>query len=640
MPDSRARVSRLLAALLLLGPAGCAAPRPDAPAARPATGRTPAVLTDPHSHGNLAEIEPVHLSLDLDLDFDRHRITGVAEVAFRRRSATERLVLDTRDLEIDGVTDPSGRPLAHRLLPVDPDLGRALAIDLPAPAEPGGREAVVVRYRASPDAYAVQWLEPAQTAGGEHPFLFTQSQSIHARSWIPCVDSPGARVTYDAVVRVPPGLTAVMSAEPARSGDRPGVFRFRMPQSVPPYLIALAAGEIESRDLGPRVRVYAEPPLVDRAAHEFADTERMIDVVEGLYGPYTWGRYDLIVLPPSFPFGGMENPRLSFITPTVLAGDRSLTSLIAHELAHSWSGNLVTNATWNDFWINEGFTTYVERRVMEALYGRELAEMEAALGKRDLEEDLRALALTPELTRLRQDLAGRDPDETFSAVPYEKGYLFLRVLEEEVGRERFDAFLKGLFSRHAFSNLSTAQVEGEIRERLLGSDAARAERIRLREWLYASGLPENVPEIRSEGFERVAVAAERFGSGAAPLEIDTEGWRTTHWLEFLHRLPEPLSGDRMAVLDEVFGFTESRNSEIFFAWARHAVRNDYRPAFDVVAEFLTGMGRMKFLEPLYADLLARPETADFARAVYERARPGYHPLAVRDLDEIFERRSG
>ena len=302
-------------------------------------------------------------------------------------------MLDTEGLTVEGAevrrliptrTDPY-KAVKFQLAKSDPILGAKLTVHVPASAMQ-----VRLRYRTSPGASGLQWLDPARTAGKKLPFLFSQSQAIHARSWIPLHDSPGARVSFTATIRVPKGMTAVMAAESrVRPAEKQmGIFRYRLSQSIPPYLVAMAVGDLSFRSLGKRTGVWAEPATLDDAATEFADLEAMVTASENNFGPYRWGRFDLLVLPPAFPFGGMENPRLTFVTPTILAGDRSLVSVVAHELAHSWSGNLVTGATWRNFWLNEGFTTYLERRIIESIYGRERADMEALLGLSELRDEL------------------------------------------------------------------------------------------------------------------------------------------------------------------------------------------------------------------------------------------------------------
>ena len=542
-----------------------------------------------------------HLELDLDVRFDRKILDGSVTLRFDP-TAHDELVLDTRDLEIHSVENAAGFKLGER----DRILGAPLRIRL----SPGSSWVRVV-YSTSPQASGLQWLEPPQTAGKRHPFLYTQSQAIHARSWIPLQDSPAVRVTFQGRVRTPAGLHAVMAAE--RAGEH-----FEMNHPVPSYLIALAAGALEFRQLGERCGVLAEPPLVDAAAREFADTEAMIRAVEEMFGPYRWGRYDLLVLPPSFPFGGMENPCLTFATSTILAGDKSLVSLVAHELAHSWSGNLVSNATWSDFWLNEGFTVYLERRIVEKVYGRERGEMEAVLGRRELDREMANLQESDRVLHI--ELEGRDPDDGCTLVPYEKGALLLRTIEQEVGRERFDAFLRSYFDHFAFRSITTADFLDYLRRQL-------PLKMLVDPWIFQPGVPPGAADPHSDAFERIEDAAARWQHGQ---QVDTGDWTTQPWLHFLRMLDRP----DMARLDREFHLGESGNSEILHQYLLMAVRAGHRPAFPRLIEFLNSVGRRKFLKPLYTELMKTPEGERQARQIYQSARQGYHPITQVTLDAI------
>ncbi len=633
------------AAALVLLVAGCGTPHLAAPPATPPPGApsvgvgasvAPAVPValpeDVHSYARPEEARVTHVALDLEADFERKTLAGTAALTVAAAPGATHVVLDTRGLAIERVTDSAGGPLAFELGAADPVLGQPLTVALPASGE-----RVAVHYRTAPDAAAIQWLTPAQTSGGRMPFLFTPGQAILTRTWIPTQDSPGIRQTYEAAVTVPAGLTAVMSAEGNTTEGAPlpdgrQQFRFRLDQPIPPYLIALAVGNLEFRELGPRSGVWAEPGVVERAAAEFADLEAMIAAAEGLYGPYRWGRYDVLVLPPSFPFGGMENPRLTFATPTILAGDRSLVSLIAHELAHSWSGNLVTNATWADFWLNEGFTTYFENRIMEAVYGAPYARMLEALGRQGLMEEL--AALPPADTRLRLDLDGRDPDDGLTTVAYDKGAAFLRAIEHAAGREAFDRFLRGYFDRHAFQPMTTEAFVTYLDQELIRGDAALRRQIAPEAWIYRAGLPPNAPPAESEAFARVETQAAALAAGTAPADLATSGWTTHEWLHFLKALPATLPAERLGSLDAAFGLSESGNSEVLFQWLRIAIANRYEPGFPALERFLTSQGRRKFVRPLYQDLAATDWGRPLAERIYRQARPGYHSVTTGSVDAI------
>ncbi|MEX2962537.1 M1 family metallopeptidase [Microbulbifer sp. TYP-18] len=581
---------------------------------------------DYHSFANTDDFLVKHVDLDLEVHFDRKVIEGEAKLQLERLTDQKKpLILDTRDLHIESVRAGHGsqlQPVKFTLGKTDPHLGTPLSIELPQNAT-----TVAIRYSTSPDASGVQWLEPQQTAGGDFPFLFTQAQAIHARSFIPLQDSPKVRMTYNATIRTPPELRAVMSANNDPQAAKDGVYEFSMPQPIPSYLIALAVGDLDFKPMGERTGVYAEPELLDAAAAEFEDTESMLEATEKVYGPYRWDRYDLLILPPSFPFGGMENPRLSFITPTVIAGDKSLVALIAHELAHSWSGNLVTNASWRDLWLNEGFTTYLTNRIMQNIYGDERYRMEMALGYDDLEADLADREDRDEIMAI--DLRGRDPDDVFSNIPYEKGSLFLYELEQKIGREAFDQFLLDYFNHFSFESITTEDFLAYLQQTLLQQYPQQLNEARIRQWIYEPGIPEGAPHPRSDAFTKLDPLRDQWLSGEiAAADIDTSDWTFHQWKYFLDGMPEKLSESQLRELDGAFGLTDSKNNEIAFSWLMIAVRNDYQPAFARLEDFLTSIGRNKFLRPLYRNLVDSGKQ-EMAVRIFEEAKAGYHPLTVK-----------
>lgn len=580
---------------------------------------SPAQAEDVHSYARLNQVSTPHLDLNLTVDFESRKLKGHATYTLARHDETTQLYLDTSDLTIERaelLVNDQWQPTKFTLGDVHPSLGRELIVDIGSVAKK-----VRIHYQTAPTASGLQWLTPEQTAGKQHPFMFSQSQPIHSRSWIPIQDSPALRLTYNATITTPKGLLAVMSADNSLSDERPGTYEFTMPQPIPPYLIAIAAGDLAIKSISDNVAVFAEQYILDDAAWEFADTPAMIETTEAMYGPYRWDRYDLLILPPSFPFGGMENPRLSFITPTVVAGDRSLVNLIAHELAHSWSGNLVTNASWRDLWINEGFTSYVENRIMEALFGERRANMELALGYQDLLGDLERLK--PQDTVLNIDLGTRHPDDVFSQVPYVKGQLFLVYLEQKFGREMFDKFLRQYFDDFAFQSISTEQFKTYLKRELLDKKPNTVAMSKINEWLHEPGLPEDAPKPTSDAFAQVEQQMQRWLKGG---QLQTDAWTTHEWLHFINNLPLDISANNMARLDREFSLTESQNSEIAHAWLKLAIVKKYEPARERLRSYLLTIGRNKLVSPLYRELAKTPDNLKWAREVYEQAKPGYHPL--------------
>ena len=581
---------------------------------------------DLHSFSEPHHVVTTHLDLDVEVDFEKEIIFGEAHYEIQNLTGHNQLVLDVNGLEIDKVTIDNKESSFH-LGDQDLILGQPLIIDIEEDTK-----AVSIYYQTGTEAKALQWLNPKQTAGKKHPFLFTQSQAILARTWLPCQDSPGVRFSYKAKVKVPKDLLAIMSAENPTEKRADGVYNFKMNQAVPAYLMALGVGDLVFESLGEQTGVYAEPSVIKKASYEFSETQKMLDIAEKMYGKYAWERYDMLVLPPSFPFGGMENPRLTFVTPTILAGDRSLTSLVAHELAHSWSGNLVTNKTWDDFWLNEGFTVYFERRIMEKLEGREYADMLALLGKQDLEHEVSALGHSHKDTHLKLDLTGRDPDDGLTDIAYEKGFFLLRLIEETVGRKQFDFFLKKYFTTHAFKVMDTEAFVTYINNNLLNSQPKLKEKIRLEEWVYSSGIPDNCPKVNSIKFDAVEGAIKSFIKGYPLENINTQLWSSHEWLHFLRHLPKDLDRNDLKKLDQAFGFTSSGNSEVLNAWFQLTIPAGYKQADKNLEGFLLTVGRRKFLKPLYEALYKKdPEKA---KRIYKKARDNYHTVSTQTLDAI------
>lgn len=584
---------------------------------------------DVHSFAQPDQARTTHLDLDIDVDFDTKVISGTARHTIEASRGATQFIMDTRGLNIIKVTvDDADAGVTHQLTQEQGTLGRALVVPINST-----NTTVTVYYFTSPDAEALGWLDPEQTADKTDPFLYTQGQAILTRSWIPIQDSPGIRFTYDATVRVPEGMLAVMSASNPTEVSEDGEYTFEMDQPIPAYLMALAAGKLEFAELGPRTGIYAEPSVIESAEYEFSETENMVSIAEDLYGPYLWERYDMIVLPPSFPFGGMENPRLTFLTPTVIAGDRSLVSLIAHELAHSWSGNLVTNATWNDFWLNEGFTVYFEWRIMEALYGDEYTRMLMKLGKQDLESEIDRMGPNNPDSHLFLNLEGRNPDDGMTSIAYDKGALFLKMLEEKSGRKTFDAFLRKYFDENKFQTMSTTEFVEYLNQNLIQKENLD---VNVDEWIYGPGLPTNTPVIASDRFEKVDDAIDALDGPAAIATLQTDSWTTHEWLHFIRHLPSNISIETLRALDGAYGFAASGNSEIAAVWYETAIRQGYgdeiMPQIDA---FLVRVGRRKFLMPIYR-AMTEADMLETARDIYTRARPNYHAVSRQSLDNLLD----
>ncbi|MCB0478363.1 MAG: M1 family metallopeptidase [Crocinitomicaceae bacterium] len=588
------------------------------------------IVKDAHSYANVADVHTTHLHLILNVDFDNQKVSGIVEHKIENTAGVDKVIFDIKDLQIDKVTiGENDEEAKFEIGEADELLGSPLTVSITPETK-----IVKIHYATTDKTEALQFLNPQQTAGKKYPYLFSQGEAILTRTWIPCQDTPGNRITYSADVKVPSELLAVMSADNPQEKNNTGEYQFKMKNPIPSYLIALAVGDLVFHPIGPRTGVYAEPSMIQSAAFELSDMERMVESAENLYGPYQWGRYDVIVLPPSFPFGGMENPKLTFATPTILAGDKSLVSLIAHELAHSWSGNLVTNATWEDFWLNEGFTVYFENRIMEQIYGKEYADMLALIEYQELQQEVKDISEGehPEDTHLKLNLAGRNPDDGMTSIAYVKGAFFLKSLENAAGREKFDAFLKKYFTEHQFQTITTEDFVAYLKENLLEKDNVA---FNIDEWIYGPGIPESGISITSDKFTKVDAKIEELKNGSAKdLKLKRNDWSTQEWLHFMRHLPSDLSVAKMKELDDIYNFKACGNSELMSEWYVQSIRHGYHGAEKDMEAFLINVGRRKFLMPIYGELANSEEGKQLARKIYEKARPNYHAISTNSIDQL------
>ncbi len=604
------------------------------------------IATDPRAHdyfsfANTDQFVTKHLGLDLTVDFEAEALYGSATLEMQRvGTEAAEIILDTRDITIETASFvlPSGELLnaEHRFGETHSIMGTPLFISLSADVRDAEELTLRIDYRTSPRSTALQWLPAELTAGLEHPFLFSQSQAIHARSWIPLQDTPAVRITYTAAIHTPPELLAVMSADNDPAAERDGNYKFEMPQPIPSYLLAIAVGNIYFAPIGDETGVYSEPELLDASVFEFADTQTMLETAEAMFGPYQWGRYDLLILPPSFPFGGMENPRLSFLTPSLLAGDRSLVSVVAHELAHSWSGNLVTNATWRDGWLNEGWTSYLEHRLMQVIYSAARADEENLLGYRELLLDFETIS--PRMQALAPTLEQGDPDDFQGIIHYHKGNLFLQYLENAFGRETFDSFTRKYFNDFAFVTINSEQFLDYLDENLLSAYPGKVSREQAEQWLYEPGLPDDALIPTSKNLDATAEMAVLWSSGEIDIaDVPFTEWSPQAMRHFINSLTTDLSTEKLNELDTALGLSDTNNAEIGRTWFIQVAQRQHHPAYKDLAQHLRRYGRTRLIAPVYVALAQNGSDLELAKELFAAARGIYHPLTNISIETAFRR---
>nr|XP_015796526.2 leukotriene A-4 hydrolase [Nothobranchius furzeri] len=604
-------------------------------------------MMDPCSFTCFSRCSTKHLNLFLHVDFDERVIRGKVQLtveALEDRFSV--LTLDTRDLNIKTVS-VNQQPARFALGDKHSFKGTPLDITLPFDLSRGQHVIVEVTYQTSPSASALQWLSPEQTAGKEQPYLFSQCQAHHCRSMIPCQDSPSIKHTYYAQVSVPKDLVAVMSAvrdgqkvDPQDSGRI--IYKFRQPVPMPSYLIAIVVGALESRQIGPRSRVWCEKEFVDKAAFEFSETETMLKTAEDLAGPYVWGQYDILVLPPSFPYGGMENPCLTFATPTLLAGDRSLSNVIAHEISHSWTGNLVTNKTWEHFWLNEGHTVYLERMIGRCMEGEPFRQFKAMGGWKELQDSVNTFGANNPLTNLVPSLQDVDPDDAFSSVPYEKGFALLYHLEELMGGpEVFMGFVKSYIQLFAYSSVTTDDWKNYLFS-YFKNKVDVLNQVDWNAWMFTPGMPPVQPQYDTTLADTCIALSQRWLQAkeqdlSSFQESDVAALSSHQLIEFLSLLlqGDPLPLTHVKKMQEVYNLNAFKNSEICFRWLKLCVRSKWEEAVPLALKMATEQGRMKFTRPLFREVFHFDKYKEEAVQVFKAHRAAMHPvtsaLIAKDL---------
>ncbi len=585
-------------------------------------------FSDPHSYTDSEQGKIAHIQFWIDVDFSA-KVLKIKATYRLEKPVSGSFFLDTRDLNITRVYKDDQE------IPWEIDQHDSIVGDRLHLKDLDGLSEFTIEMTTSPGASALQWVTPKQTAGGEHPFLYSQCQSIHARSIFPCQDSPSVRFTYEATVEVQRPLVAVMAAEHIETEhlEKTSQYRYRMPQPIPSYLFGIAVGNLAFEELGPRTGVYSEPEIIESAVWEFAENEQTLIEAEKLFGPYLWDRYDVLILPPSFPYGGMENPRLTFLTPSCILGDRSRANLVSHELAHAWTGNLVTNATWEDFWLNEGWTTYAESRITEVIEGDEYSQLYASIRRNGMLKVMERFGMDSDKTCLKYSQRGIDPDEVFSVIPYEKGASFILQLEKSVGREVFDAFIKKYIATFSFQSLTTegfiSFLERELPEAIKNVD--------IDEWLYAPGYPESAPALSSSLFDEVKARIDAYESGTLPDSHQIADWVPDQIRLFLLMLPERIPVEDCRQLESIFNLKDSHNYFMINRFYQIAVQSGYQDVLPGIERMVGSDGRMVTLAMIFRTMVNEEWTRDEARPMFERHRDKHHPTTVAVIEGILNK---
>ncbi|KAK8081894.1 leukotriene A-4 hydrolase/aminopeptidase [Apiospora saccharicola] len=586
---------------------------------------------DPNTLSNYGAWLTKHTTVNFKINFEKQRLEG--SVSLDLESLTDKesneIILDTTSLDISSVK-LNAADLKWELKQAVAPYGSPLHITVPEGAQKGAVVKLDIAVTTTKDCTGLQWMTPAQTGNKKHPYVYSQCQAILARSILPCQDTPDVKSTFTFNITSP--LPVVASGVPVpsdNSGEGERLFRFEQKVPIPSYLFALASGDIATAPIGKRSVVAAGPEAIKAAQWELEDDmDKFLDVAQNLIFDYQWGEYNVLVLPPSFAYGGMENPIFTFATPTIISGDRQNVDVIAHELSHSWSGNLVTSCSWEHFWLNEGWTTYLERRIGAAIHGGPQFDFSAIIGWKALEDTVKLFGEDHEFTKLIISHKGVDPEDAFSTVPYEKGFHFLWYLERLVGREQFDKFIPHYFQTWARKSLDSYEFKATFLNYFNehGTDEIKQKvaQIPWEEKFHQPGLPPK-PEFDTSYVDSCMALAEKWkSSDYKPGLKDIESFNSNQTLVFLQAVQDfspCLSVERAQLLGSAYNISSSKNVELKTAYYGISLRAGDRDAFPGIVELLGEVGRMKFVRPLYRQLVKLDR--DLAVATYEKNKDFY-----------------
>ena len=597
-----------------------------------------------NTFSNYDIIFQTNINVHFIVDFDNKKVDGEVTISFKALEDGEVIILDTKSLLIKSVKDNTGNELDFKLDNYYRLESHGVPLKIYKEYSKDDTFDITIEYSTTKDCMAIDWLEPEQTSGGKYPFMYSQCQSILCREMLPIQDTPAVKMPVQISITVPEeliGLAAGLFVEEINNGNNK-TFIYALDIPIPSYLIAIAAGDIGSQNVSERCTIYAEKTVVEKAAWEFSDTEKFLKIAENYIGEYVWEQYNILVLPPSFPFGGMENPTLTFLTPSLIAGDKSLVSVVAHEISHSWTGNLVTNENWPDFWLNEGFTMFIERKILSSHKDKDMAKLDAMVGLSNLKADIIAFGESKSFSSLEPNLLGRNPDDAFNKVPYEKGFNLLYYLENKVNnddifqkfmRSYIDKFKKGVVKYMDFRTFFETFIKNNVKdwEKILND-------IDWDTWVFAPGFPPVENDFSNKYADEVDQAVKDFYENKLGDDFvkKFKDWFTLLKQNFLNKIKESdieLSETQLEFLNEKLELIQGKyNVEVSCSYYLTVLyHGTLSTKFEEsLVDFLGKHGRINYIRPLFSALARRNK--ELAIKTLDKYRNFYHSIIIKYIE--------